>query len=132
VSELAERFRSQAQGSDNFTLGAFEGERLVGMVSFWRPAAVKFHHCGDITAMYVIPEARGRGIGRALLLEALSRARTLAGLEQVHLAVTSANTAARALYASVGFQNYGVLPRSFKLDDIYLDQDLMTLEFAAT
>lgn len=58
--------------------------------------------------MYVAHEARGRGVGRALLLAAIERARALSGVEQIHLAVTTHNSAARALYVSVGFVAYGM------------------------
>jgi ribosomal protein S18 acetylase RimI-like enzyme len=110
-----------------FTLGAFEGETLVGSVMFTRETGVKQRHRGVITGMYVAPEVRGRGFGRALLLSAIERGRALAGVEQIHLAVTTRNLAARALYVSVGFVVYGTEPHALKLGGEYLDEDLMVL-----
>ncbi len=49
------------------------------------------------------------------------------GLEQIVLAVFSTNQVARRLYESCGFEVYGVEPRALKVDDQYLDEDLMIL-----
>lgn len=110
-----------------FTLGAFDGETLVGSIIFMRETGMKMRHRGVITGMYVAPEGRGRGIGRALLLGAIERARAQVGLEQIHLAVVTRKSAARALYASAGFAVYGTEPRALKVGDDYLDEDLMVL-----
>lgn len=110
-----------------FTLGAFDGETLMGSVMFTRETGMKQRHGGVITGMYVAPEARGRGIGRALLLTAIERARAQPGVEQIHLAVVTRNRAARALYVAVGFAVYGTEPRALKVGDEYLDEELMVL-----
>jgi ribosomal protein S18 acetylase RimI-like enzyme len=55
-----------------------------------------------VTDIYVRPEARGRGIGRALLAELVEPARG-AGLGHVSLEVLIRNTDARRLYERLGF-----------------------------
>jgi ribosomal protein S18 acetylase RimI-like enzyme len=55
-----------------------------------------------VTDIYVRPEARGRGIGRALLAELVEPARD-AGLGHVSLEVLIRNTDARRLYDRLGF-----------------------------
>jgi aminoglycoside 6'-N-acetyltransferase I len=55
-----------------------------------------------VTDIYVRPEARNRGIGRALLAELVEPARA-AGLEHVSLEVLVRNTDARRLYERLGF-----------------------------
>lgn len=113
---------------ERVTLGAFEGETLVGTITFTRDTGAKDRHKGVITTMYVAPEARGRGVGRALLLAAIARARAMPGVEQIHLGVVTTNTAARALYASVGFSTYGTEPHALKNGDgEYVDEELMVL-----
>jgi RimJ/RimL family protein N-acetyltransferase len=119
-----------AASDDVFTLGAFEGDTLVGTVTFVREADQKTRHKGLIVGMYTAPEARGRGIGRALLMEAIARCRALPGLVQLELAVVTENAAARALYRSVGFEPYGCEPRALRVGGRYLDEDLMVLRLA--
>jgi ribosomal protein S18 acetylase RimI-like enzyme len=56
----------------------------------------------DLSYVGVAPEARRRGLGRALTQLALRQARA-AGATQLTLAVDVRNTAARNLYADLGF-----------------------------
>jgi ribosomal protein S18 acetylase RimI-like enzyme len=53
---------------------------------------------------YVVPALRGQGIGRALLESAMETARA-AGATHMDLNTGETDTAARALYESVGFTN---------------------------
>jgi GNAT superfamily N-acetyltransferase len=52
--------------------------------------------------LYVSADARGSGMGRALVQAVIDRA-TARGCRRVELDVNSENTAARALYRSLGF-----------------------------
>jgi ribosomal protein S18 acetylase RimI-like enzyme len=70
-------------------------------------------------------EARGRGVGRALVLAVIEHAR--AQVVQLHAAVVTSNEAARALYRSLGFATYGLEPRGLFCAGQYLDQELMLL-----
>jgi ribosomal protein S18 acetylase RimI-like enzyme len=54
--------------------------------------------------LYVVPQARGRGIGRALL-EATMEAAREAGATRIELGTSTDDTAAIALYESCGFSN---------------------------
>jgi ribosomal protein S18 acetylase RimI-like enzyme len=54
--------------------------------------------------LYVVPSLRGRGIGRALL-EATIEAARKAGASGIDLNTGETDTAARALYESMGFTN---------------------------
>jgi ribosomal protein S18 acetylase RimI-like enzyme len=111
---------------DAFYLGAFD-PALVGMVYFRRDEGRKSHHKGHVLSMYVRPESRSLGIGKALLQEVIIQANHLPGLEQLHLMVVTTNEAARALYRSTGFELYGILLQAFKLEDQYWDEELMVL-----
>lgn len=121
---VAERLRPIG---DNFVLGAWESETLVGTVGFWRENHVKTRHKGGIWGVYVVPEARGAGVGRALMEAALVRVRSLSGLERVNLEVAANNLAARALYLSMGFVPFGTEPHALKVDGRYVDEELMVL-----
>lgn len=127
LADVAGQLRN-TRATGGFTLAAVEDGALVGLVAFVRAAGTKNQHNADIYAMYVAPEVRGQGYGRALIAETLRRARALGGIEKVALAVVTTNSAARALYQSLGFTTYGVRPQALKLPDgRYLDEDYMIL-----
>lgn len=60
----------------------------------------------QLIAMYVVPEARGRGLGRALVAAVEDWARAQ-GHARVFLNVMDGNAAARALYDSCGYESTG-------------------------
>src|SRR5215213_7015563 len=65
---------------ENFVLGAFgEENRLIGVAGFYRDTHLKLRHKGVIWGMYVAPEARGGGVGRALLSALIERVKSLPG-----------------------------------------------------
>jgi len=72
---------------------------------------------GDVQTIAVVAEARGRGIGRALLVELLAEAGRR-GVRELFLEVRADNPAARDLYESVGFREIGVRPRYYQPEDV--------------
>ncbi|AIQ61614.1 GNAT family N-acetyltransferase [Paenibacillus borealis] len=113
---------------NNFTLGAFDdGEKLVGIVTFFRESRPKIDHKANIYSVYVDSDVRKQGVGRRLMVELIARARLLPGLEILNLTVTSNNLSAKGLYESLGFICYGTEPKAMKVGDEYLDEDLMIL-----
>ena len=118
----------QLRGHDNFTLGAFEDDHLVGMVGFYRESALKLRHKGYIVSMYVMPEYRSHGIARALLTEAIERVKHLPDLESLLLGVVVTQTTAKRLYESLGFTVYGREPDAVKIGDEYFDEEFMLLK----
>jgi ribosomal protein S18 acetylase RimI-like enzyme len=112
---------------NNPLFGAFVDDRLVGVIGLFRASHLKMRHRATIGAMYVAPEARGQKLGRALLDAAIEYARSLEGVEDVVLAVTVGNEAARALYVSAGFQSYSIDPRLIYTNDRYYDVEWMIL-----
>jgi ribosomal protein S18 acetylase RimI-like enzyme len=94
----------QAQGcyDPERWLLALEDNRAVGVLLL---TAMPEWTSWDISYVGVVPPARGRGLGRALLTHALQAA-TDAGVLSMTLSVDERNRPAWELYAALGFQPY--------------------------
>jgi ribosomal protein S18 acetylase RimI-like enzyme len=57
-----------------------------------------------LAELYVVPDRRGRGLGRALMLAAIEHARER-GADHMDLGTGETDRAARTLYESLGFSN---------------------------
>ncbi|WP_202918568.1 GNAT family N-acetyltransferase [Streptomyces cavernae] len=101
------------------------GSRLVGYVRLGLPTSLASNaHVRQIQGLAVAEDARGHGVGRALLRAAQEEARRQ-GARRLTLRVLGHNAPARALYESEGFVVEGVLPEEFLLDGKYVDDVLM-------
>ncbi|NIK67342.1 GNAT family N-acetyltransferase [Paenibacillus sp. BK720] len=127
VRSLTEIASGLKPDEGRFTLGAFLEGKLVGMVTFVRESKPKILHKENVYAMYVAPEARGQGTGKRLMMELIDKAAKLDGLEQINLTVISKNAAAKALYASCGFEVFGIERNAMKAQDQYWDEENMVL-----
>ena len=103
VEELAERIARLLEEGEITVLLAGEGPDGLSLFRFrpgiWSPGDETY-----LQELYVVPQHRGRGIGR-VLLEAtieLARERGAAGID---LNTGESDTAARALYERMGFTN---------------------------
>src|SRR3989344_6088970 len=81
----------------NFALGVFAANIMVGVALLSHDARKKRRHIGEVKAVFVSPELRGKGIGRGLMEELEKHARTL-GIEQLELNVIDTNQGAIQLY----------------------------------
>ncbi len=107
---------------DSFTLGAFEKNALVGIVSLERDRGVKLRHKALLFRMFVAPEVAGRGVGKSLLQELLSRTQGIDDLRYIHLTVLERNQRARALYRSLGFVDFALEPEAVRMDADYVGE----------
>ncbi|MFC5470891.1 GNAT family N-acetyltransferase [Cohnella suwonensis] len=122
IESVKERFSST---EENFILGAFKGEELIGMVGFRREQLIKMKHKGIIWGMYVNSNFQGKGIGKELVIELIRKAKQLKELEQINLFVVDRNQRAKALYESIGFKSFGKEINAMKVGDNYLNEELM-------
>jgi phosphinothricin acetyltransferase len=79
-------------------------------------------------SIYLAPEARGRGIGKALLNELVTRC-TTAGFRQMVAVIGGASEASCALHAALGFRMVGTMTGTgFKhqrwLDTVFMQREL--------
>jgi len=100
---LAERIRRLLAGGDTIVLVGGTGPEGVAVLRFrtaiWSDAPECY-----LAELYVAPQHRGRGLGRALMETAIEVARAR-GADHMDLGTSEDDVAARALYESLGFIN---------------------------
>jgi putative acetyltransferase len=89
-------------GSDAGYYVVTSGERVVGGAGFASLAGADGKVC-ELRKMYFLPELRGAGMGRRLLLHVLAEAKAK-GFERCYLETLKTMVQARNLYESVGFE----------------------------
>ncbi|MFJ8359778.1 GNAT family N-acetyltransferase [Streptomyces sp. NPDC093984] len=98
---------------------------LVGYIRLGFPTSLACNsHVRQIQGLAVAEQARGAGVGRALLRAAQDEARRR-GARRITLRVLGHNTPARGLYESEGFVVEGVLPEEFLIEGEYVDDVFM-------
>ena len=113
-SEWRERLASSA------IFGAFKAGALIGTAGLFRNSAEKTRHKAVLVGVYVQDEARGDGLGRALVEAVIAEAR--GEVEQLLASVNATNVGARRLYEDLGFEAWGLQPRSLKVEGRYVDE----------
>ena len=102
---LAERVRTLLAGGDTTILVAGPGPDGLAVLRFREAIWTDALEC-YLAELYVVPARRGQGLGRALLEAAIETAR-VEGATHMDLGTGEDDTAARALYESLGFSNRG-------------------------
>lgn len=103
VEALAERVGALLDRGELTVLLAGDGPEGLAVLRF-RPALWSDGLDSYLEELYVVPGRRGEGIGRTLMEAALDVARE-AGAVRMDLGTAHDDTAARALYESLGFVN---------------------------
>lgn len=122
-----EEIKQRLDGTTAATLGAFDGERLIGIATLLWTTRLRQRFRAMVVGMYVRPERRRQGLATDLLRACLERARTLPEVEEVCLCVTVGNDAARAAYIKFGFHADYVEPRYFRHAGRYYDIEWLRL-----
>src|SRR5271166_3100373 len=125
LAEIAARL--SADPLNNFVVGAFVGEKLIGTAGFFCNKGLKERHKGRVWGVYVTREARGKGAGREMMRMLLERASKVEGIEHILLSVVITQDAAVKLYRALGFESFGCERRALKIGDRYLDEENMVL-----
>ncbi|MEM7518047.1 MAG: GNAT family N-acetyltransferase [Planctomycetota bacterium] len=114
--ELRAFLFSRNSGEADFILGAFEAGELIGTSGLFRYAQPKRRHLAEIWGVWTHPEARRRGIARALVTETMERGRVVSGITHLRIGASASNEGAAKLYRSLGFATWGVEPASLQLE----------------
>ena len=107
--------RLTGDASQDVVLGAFEGDRLVGVVGMHVDPRMKARHRGHVYGMYVARECTRRGIGARLLDALVAHARGCGSLDALVLTVTAGNEGAHGLYERAGFARFGLEPGAVRV-----------------
>jgi ribosomal protein S18 acetylase RimI-like enzyme len=119
-----EPFYSERFGPRDHLVAELVGT-VAGYIRLGFPTPLECNsHVRQIQGLAVADEARGAGVGRALLRAAQDEARRR-GARRITLRVLGHNTPARGLYESEGFVVEGILPEEFLLEGEYVDDVLM-------
>jgi phosphinothricin acetyltransferase len=111
---------------EGYRLVAEEGERVVGWATL-APTSRRRCYSGVVeSSVYVAAGARGKGIGRLLMVVLLERARK-GRLWTVQTSVFPENEASIALHERLGFRIVGRRERLARLDGVWRDTLLLEL-----
>jgi ribosomal protein S18 acetylase RimI-like enzyme len=101
--KLAARFGQLLADGQTAVLLAGAGPDGFAVLRFRPAIATEALEC-YLAELYVVPERRGQGLGRALMTAAIELARQ-EGADHMDLGTSEDDVAARALYESLGFTN---------------------------
>jgi ribosomal protein S18 acetylase RimI-like enzyme len=117
---LAERAAPLIESGEVVVLFAGDGPDGFAELRF-RPSVYTGALDAYLEELYVVPERRGRGLGRTLLEAAMDEARAR-GAAHIDLGTSEDDVAARGLYESAGFTNREGGPDGPRM--LYYERDL--------
>lgn len=123
--ERVRDFVRQGIAGDAAQFVALDGERVVGWADIFPAWAVALAHRGSL-GMGVLPEYRGRGIGKRLLEACVAKAWSK-GITRIDLESRIDNANAIRLYERLGFRREAVKRNAMRFDGVYYDAVEMTL-----
>jgi ribosomal protein S18 acetylase RimI-like enzyme len=100
---IAARMRELLAGEETVVLLAGDGPDGLAVLRFRPSLWSRALEC-YVAELYVVPDRRGRGLGRALMSEAIAVAGGR-GADHIDLGTSEDDVAARGLYESLGFTN---------------------------
>lgn len=100
---------------------------LIASAGIFRMKSPKFSHRAKLWGVFVDPQHRGLGLGRAVMAAALELAKGWNDVEFVDLGVSANAPEARKLYASLGFREWGREPEATQHEGRRYDEIYMSL-----
>lgn len=131
LARVAARLAPSEAAAGRLVLGAFSDsvpQRIVGLVGLKRESRASVSHKASLWGLFVHPDARRRGVGRALLEAAVAQAQQFDGLEYLRVVVTTADTGATRLFEAAGFVRYGLETAGLRVGTKTYDQAFLRRE----
>ena len=107
--------------------GGFMDGELAGIATLQRQPLLKRRHVAMVWGMYVSDKFRGSGLAHAILLAVIDRAER--EVDQLQLYVAVGNDRASHFYRKFGFERYGVMRRSLRVEGVDYDAEMMVRIF---
>lgn len=128
VAQLIQRIGElQRHETSTFLVGGRD-RAVEGFVTVQGGQLLRMRHVGKLEIL-VHADARGQGLGKALLDAALEWAEAHAGVAKIGLNVFADNRRAIALYERAGFAVEGRRLREYRMEDGDLRDDLLMYRF---
>lgn len=118
--------QSLENSTSSMMLVAKHKGKIVGIAGLSGYPKERMKHRGEL-AVSVLKAFWGNGIASRLMEEILAFAKDVANIEIISLEVRSDNVRAIGLYKKYGFEKIGEFKGFFKIDDAFVDFDLMNL-----
>jgi len=123
VAGLLRDVAAASEQGDACLTAAWAGAGLAGLGYWRRYARPTYRPHADIQKVAVAPDCQGHGVGRLLMTELIGSA-ARAGIEVLTLDFRGDNDRAARLYRSLGFTEYGRLPRFVAVGNARYDRVL--------
>ncbi|HYG86678.1 MAG TPA: GNAT family N-acetyltransferase [Azospirillum sp.] len=107
--------------------GGFVNGALAGIATLQRQPLMKRRHMAMVWGMYVKDEFRGSGLAAAIFQAVIDRAES--EVDQLELYVAVGNESASRFYKRFGFERYGVMRRSLRVQGVDYDAEMMVRIF---
>ena len=112
---------------DNFVIGAFNNDNLIGISGFKRHERRKINHSGIIIQVYVNPKYQRKNIGSNIIRATIEEAFKISEIEQIEIGVISTNKHAEKIYKKIGFEEFGLQKNFLKINGSYYDHRMMMI-----
>ncbi len=104
---------------------ALSGDKVIGWCDVLPEEKEITKHVG-VMGVGVLPEFRGKGIGRRLIETTLDKAKSQ-GITRIELWVFEDNKKAFELYKRMGFEVEGLKRNAIKIDGVYKNEHIMAM-----
>lgn len=113
--------------SDDFILGSFVGNQLIGVIGYLREKKHSVSHKATVWGFMVLPEFRNKGVGSQLLQSLIESASAQKGIEHIRAIITMTGSNAVELFQAKGFKQYGLELQGIRHEEKFYDQAYLAL-----
>ena len=99
---------------EQYVIAAFQDDQPVGMATLMQYQGEYRRHVAEVLRVFVSPDHRRQGIAKKLM-EALEIYAKSVNIECMELHVVADNNSAIDMYISLGYKEYGKLPKAVRI-----------------